>query len=149
MLWGLYGGRAETPRLVSFAVLNDAFGSGKPRALRGLVLKLRCCFGPSCCPLGPGGSVELVTAFDPRRVPGGFREGEFEYVKLGFCGPACCGTYRLDLTLFFGSPGGLFGLSRLLVQGAFPLSPGLSLEPRAELPATGSPRLALGWTWRF
>ncbi|MFN3346760.1 MAG: DUF11 domain-containing protein, partial [Candidatus Bipolaricaulaceae bacterium] len=134
-------------------IYGDVLWDSEQRAFRGLALygyKIRCCFGPSCCPPGPGGSLELMTAFDPSRVPGGFREGEFEYVKVGFCGPACCGgTYRLDLTIYFGSPAGLFGLSRLLVQAAFPLGFGLSIEPKVELPVSGNPSLSVSWNWRF
>ncbi|MCX7844772.1 MAG: DUF11 domain-containing protein [Candidatus Bipolaricaulota bacterium] len=121
--------------------------------LQGLALygyKIRCCFGAGCCPPGPGGYVEFLTAFDPARVPGGFKEGEFEYARFGFCGPACCGgTYRLELTLFFRPTGGLFGLARVLLQASLPLPGGWTLEPQLELPLSGSASLGLGWTGRF
>ncbi|MCR4392707.1 MAG: hypothetical protein NUV94_08155, partial [Candidatus Acetothermia bacterium] len=62
--------------------------------------KIRCCFGPSCCPAGSGGYVEFLTAFDPSRVPGGFQGDEFEHVKFGLCGPGCCGgSYSAEGTV--------------------------------------------------
>jgi len=94
--------------------------------------------------------VEFFTAFEPTRVPGGFQEGEYEYLKLGFCGPACCGgIYRLDLAVFFRHEGGLFGISRILAQGSVPLAPGLAMEPKLELPFGGTAILSVGWNWRF
>ena len=131
------------------AVLWDA----DENSLGGLALygyKIRCCFGPTCCPAGPGGSVEFLTAFDPSRVPAGFRGEEFEYLKLEFCGPGCCGgEYRLDLTTFFQPTGGLFGFSRFLASGSIPLAPGLNIEPRLEIPLSGDISLSVGWNWRF
>ncbi len=133
-------------------VYGDVLWDRETGAFQGLALygyKIRCCFGPSCCPPGPGGSIEFLTAFEPKRVPGGFQGEEFEYLKLVFCGPACCGgTYKLELTAFFQPEGGLFGLSRILASGSIPLLPGLTLEPKVEIPVGGDVKLSLGWNWR-
>jgi uncharacterized repeat protein (TIGR01451 family) len=133
-------------------VYGDVLWDPEAGAFQGLALygyKIRCCFGPSCCPAGPGGLFEFLTAFEPKRVPGGFQGEEFEYLKLVFCGPACCGgTYKLELTAFFQPEGGLFGLSRILASGSIPLLPGLTLEPKVEIPVGGDVKLSLGWNWR-
>lgn len=133
-------------------VFGDVLWDPTQKSLEGLALygyRIRCCFGPKCCPAGPGGSVEFLTAFEPSRVPGGFRGEEFEYLKAAFCGPSCCGgNYRIEVTAFFRPTGGLFGFSRLLVVGTVPLAPGLSLEPKLEIPAAGDVTFSLGWTWR-
>jgi hypothetical protein len=66
-----------------------------------------------------------------------------------FCGPACCGgAYKLELTAFFRPEGGLFGFSRILASGSIPLLPGLTLEPKVEIPVGGDVKLSLGWNWR-
>lgn len=133
-------------------VYGDVLWDAETGGLRGLALygyRIRCCFGPRCCPPGPGGSVEFLTAFEPNRVPGGFRGEEFEYLRFAFCGLACCGgTYKVELTLFFQSTGGLFGLSRVVASGSIPLAPGLTLEPKMEILMAGDVSLSLGWTWR-
>ncbi|MGQ9700557.1 MAG: CARDB domain-containing protein [Candidatus Bipolaricaulaceae bacterium] len=133
-------------------VYGDVLWDASANRLGGLALygyRIRCCFGPTCCPGGPGGFVEFLTAFDPQRVPGGFRGEEFEYLKLAFCGPSCCGgTYKAELTLFFQPTGGLFGFSRLLAAGTLPLLPGFSLEPKLEISVGGDVAVSLGWTWR-
>ena len=144
--------RWKAPCEACLTVFGDVLWDNETGSLQGLALygyRIRCCFGPSCCPPGPGGSVEFLTAFEPGRVPGGFQGEEFEYLKLVFCGPACCGgTYKLELTAFFQPEGGLFGLSRFLVSGIIPLLSGLTLEPKVEIPVGGDVSLSLGWTWR-
>jgi len=125
-------------------IYGDVLWDPGTRAFQGLALygyKIRCCF--------PEGSVEFLTAFDPGRVPGGFRGQEFEYLRFTFCGPGCCGgTYKLELTSFFQPTDGPFGLSRAVASASIPLAPGLTLEPKMEIPVGGNVSLSLGWTWR-
>ncbi len=107
--------------------------------------KIRCCFGSPCCPAGAGGYVEFLTAFDPGRVPGGFQEEEFEYAKVGFCGPGCCGGgYSFEATAYFSPTGGLFGFSRFKIGGGIPLFGGWMLTPALEIVDIGA-SLSLGW----
>lgn len=107
--------------------------------------KIRCCFGSPCCPAGAGGYVEFLTAFDPGRVPGGFQEEEFEYAKVGFCGPGCCGGgYSFEATAYFSPTGGLFGFSRFKIGGGIPLFGGWMLTPALEIADLGA-SLSLGW----
>ena len=111
--------------------------------------KIRCCFGSSCCPAGAGGYVEFLTAFDPGRVPGGFQGEEFEYAKVGFCGPGCCGGgYSFEATAYFSPTGGLFGLSRFKIGGGIPLFGGWVVTPALEIADSGT-SLSLGWQFRF
>jgi len=114
--------------------------------------RVRCCLCGSC----PGAKVsgpylEFVTALDPSHVPGGFRGEEFEYWKLGACGPACCGGYwTLESVVYFSHPGALFRLSRLVITGAFPLSPGSVWEWETELDLlSGTHSLEMSWRWEF
>ncbi len=110
--------------------------------------KIRCCLG-SCCPGGSGSYVEFLTAFDPSQVPGGFQGDEFEYIKVGACGPGCCGgSYTFEVTAYF-APTGLFGLSRISITAGIPLSAGLVVSPTLEVTTAGLTTLALGWRLRF
>lgn len=79
-----------------------------------------------------------------------FEDDEIQYIKLGFCGPACCGgQYTLGLTAYFQPMGSLFGLRRIAVAAEVPLM--ASLEGQLELGVTvgGPVNLALGWTFTF
>lgn len=95
--------------------------------------------------------MEFLTALDPNRVPGGFRGAEFEYVKFGTCGPACCGAnYTLEGTIYFAPDGSLFGISRVLVEGGAPIVPGLTASLGLTANAVdGATALSVGWNWRF
>ena len=121
-------------------------------SLKGLYLygyRIRCCFG-ECCPRGPGSSLELVTAFDPRRVPGGFQGEEFEYLKVTFCGPACCGdTYKLEAVAYFTPSGSLSGLSRVKLKAEVPVSGVLTLKPALEVSSGGVEDFSIGWDLSF
>ncbi|MCS7240500.1 MAG: hypothetical protein NZ651_04570, partial [Candidatus Bipolaricaulota bacterium] len=147
-----------TPRWIPYCdacltLYGDVLWDSEEYRFEGLALygyKLRCCFGQGCCPQGPGGYVEVLTAFEPNHVPGGFYENEFEYLKLGFCGLGCCGgTYTVDITFFFRDTGGLFGFSRVLAAASIPLAAGLKIEPRLEIPVAGEVILSFGWNFRF
>lgn len=115
--------------------------------------KILCCLGEPC----PPGSrmrtpyFEFVTAFEPNRVPGGFRGDEFEYVKAGFCGPACCGgAYELELIAYFAPTGSLFGLTRVGTSFALPIAEGSRLELDVMFDLLGDvTNLKVGWDLRF
>ncbi len=132
-------------------VYGDVLWDRDNSSWNGLALygyKIRCCFGSSCCPAGAGGYVEFLTAFDPGRVPGGFQGEEFEYAKVGFCGPGCCGgQYTFEATAYF-SPTGLFGLERFKIGGGVPLGGGWVLTPSLEISSSGT-SLSVGWQLRF
>jgi len=111
--------------------------------------KIRCCWG-GCCPQTRthAGYVEFLTAFDPSRVPGGFRGEEFEYIKVGACGPGCCGGgYTFEATAYF-APTGLFGLSRFRISAGIPLSGEFVVTPTLEV-AAGVVTFEVGWRFRF
>ena len=81
----------------------------------------------------------------PEGVPV-FNPDEFEYVKLGFCGPACCGgKYKVDIVAYFSRSGGLFGLSRMNATLSLPLMDNLTVR----VALSSEPALKLGWTFRF
>ncbi len=79
-----------------------------------------------------------------------FQETEFEYWKLGFCGPACCGgKYTLTITSYFQPMGSLFGLRRIKAEAAVPLFEAFTLDFLMEVVVGGTPTLAVGWTFTF
>lgn len=124
-------------------------------ALKGFTIygwKINCCLVCNACPKGRvrGPYLEWVTAFDPARVPGGFRGEEFEYWKFGTCGPACCGGYwSLEGTAYFSHTAGLFGLSRFVVSGTLPLGTGILINWSMHLDLTADVVLDIGWDWAF
>jgi len=128
-------------------------------SLRGVELygfKIDCCLQERCPPgsLLSSPYVELAIALDPEnanRVPVGFRGDEFQYLGLGMCGPACCeGGYSVELGAYFQPQGQLFGLSRVVIEGGFPLLPGLLVQTDVEIAAgEGVSKLEVGWRWDF
>ena len=103
------------------------------------------------CELAECNYLEILTAFDPAKVEEMlgeeiFQNDEFEYVKLGFCGPGCCGgKWQLDLSAYFKHSGGaLFGLNRFLVKFSFPIT--ASFLGGLEF---GSSGCALKWYFSF
>jgi len=49
-------------------------------------------------------------------------------VKLGFCGPACCGgSWTLTVTAFFGPSGGIFDITRIWVDIWVPIFSNLTI----------------------
>ena len=145
------------PRLTGcLSVYGDVVWDKETFSLNGFALyayRVRCCFDCGRCPGSriSGPYLELATALDPSRMPSGFRGDEFEYWKLGTCGPACCGGYwTLESTIYFSHSGNLFGLSRLLLTGSIPLLPGLVWEWEAELDfISGVPSLSMSWRCDF
>lgn len=107
------------------------------------------------CDLGDCTYAEFLTAFNVAKVEeileeDVFQNDEFEYVKLGFCGPGCCGSkWTLDVGLFFKPSGSLFGLSRVLLEAAIPVMANLSVELGLTGVVGGQAGLTVGWTFTF
>lgn len=109
------------------------------------------------CELGQCGYIEFLTALDVlglqqalpdlREV---FQDDEFEYIKLGFCGPACCGEeYSVDLAVYFDGEGGLFGISRFGAALDVPVLESLRLTASMDVPVVGDASLSFGWVFSF
>jgi len=103
------------------------------------------------CELGDCAYIESLTAFDVAKVEeiladeDLFQDDEFAYVKLGFCGPGCCGgRYAVDVAVYFVPAGALFGINRVTVGMEIPLGPGLTMRARFATPV-----LTLGWDLAF
>lgn len=77
-----------------------------------------------------------------------FLGDEFEYLKLRFCGPSCCGgTYSLEIAVYFQPSGGLFGVSRVAADLRFPILSTLTVN--AAFASAPNLTLAIAWTFGF
>jgi len=132
-----------------FAVYGDV-NFQAPGAIQGVVIygfKVRC-------ELAECNYLEVLTAFDPNyfvynRIAD-FQNGEFEYVKLGFCGAGCCGgKWQLGLSAYFKPSGALFGLSRILADFSLPIMANLTVDVGLSAPVGGLASLTVGWTFTF
>lgn len=99
---------------------------------------------------------EFMTAFDPLAPSVAWLFdpacGEFEYVKLSFCAPGCCGgRYTLDVTAYFGTLGGLMDLTRIVVKAEVPLFSRWIMKADVTLAASPcvTTRLCFGWNFAF
>ncbi len=117
------------------------------------------------CELAECNYIEFVHAFDPANVNpyvgyifetltvNDITVQENEYVKLGFCGPACCGgTWSVDVTIIFAADADVdlfFGVTRLLVSTTVPLMDSLSLSVDYGYSVQDGTSLALGWSFSF
>lgn len=107
------------------------------------------------CDLSPCSYVELMTAFDVDKLEALlgqniFEGEEFEYWKLGFCGPGCCGgMYSLGLAVYFQPSGSLFGFNRLRGDLSAPIMANLDLLLSLSVSVSGGTALAVGWSFRF
>jgi hypothetical protein len=117
------------------------------------------------CELAECNYIEFVHAFDPANVNpyvGYIFETltvdevevqENEYVKLGFCGPACCGgTWSVDVTIIFAADADVdlfFGVTRLLVSATVPLMDSLSLTVDYGYSIEDGTSLGIGWSFSF
>ncbi len=107
--------------------------------------KLRCDFG-TCSWL------EVLTALNVAKIEEIFQAdiffgNEYQMVKFGFCGPACCGgTYSLVVTTFFQPSGGLFGIARIWLDMELPILPNVVLL--ANVSPT-IPEMYFGWRLKF
>lgn len=111
--------------------------------------KLRCDFS-SCS------YVELMTAFDVEKLEdlldeNIFEDNEFEYWKIAFCGPGCCGStmYSVSLAVFFQEEGSLFGITRLQGDLSVPIMANFDLLISLSVSMSGGTELAVGWNFRF
>jgi len=110
-----------------FTVYGNTVGSGF--SLQGIEIygwKLHCDIG-TCQYL------EVLTALNVAKIEeifnaDIFQGDEYEMVKLGFCGAACCGgNWTLTVTAFFGPSGKIFDITRIWVDTWIPLFPNLTL----------------------
>jgi len=104
------------------------------------------------CEWGDCAYIESLTAFDVTKVEEIlddetiFEGEEFEYLKLGLCGPGCCGrNYTLDVAVYFVPSGAFLGINRVTVEMTVPLGAGFTLKAEFATPNT----LALGWSFAF
>lgn len=136
-----------------FEVYGDVLWDEETMTITGLAIygyKLRCDFS-SCS------YAEFMTALDVDEVEkilddeDLFQGDEFEYMKLGFCGPGCCGgMYTLALAVYFQPEGTLFGFTRIGADLGVPLLANFRLTLSFGVTATGEPTtLAVGWVLTF
>ena len=134
-----------------FTVYGDAIGDPEDRPTKWLGIEI---YGWKIkCSLGDCNYIEFLTALKPEAdvFSGIFYSGEFEYMKLGFCGAGCCGgKYTVTLYAYFKNTSGtLFGLNRIRGVMTFPVMSNLSftVDFRHTLPSTVD--LRFGWTFTF
>ncbi|MFO8034064.1 MAG: hypothetical protein R6U88_02725 [Candidatus Bipolaricaulota bacterium] len=117
------------------------------------------------CELDDCNYAEFVTFLSPSEAPDamGFTEitdgesdvtvQEFEYFKLGFCGPGCCGgNWNADISVYFHDTAGvsLFAISRLAANFSVPVMENLIITTTFSTDAiNGTTTLDLGWTFTF
>jgi hypothetical protein len=102
------------------------------------------------CTLGDCNYVEFLTALQLEKMPKAIRDlfqtGEFEYMKLGFCGAGCCGgKYTVDISIFFKSSG-LFGISRIAANMSIPIMSNFTVTVSFSTPTAA---LSVGWVFTF
>jgi len=95
---------------------------------------------------------ELIV--NPEEIPLGavrvFKPDEFQYIKLGLCGPSFCREkWHLSLSAYFKPSGALFGLSRILADFSLPIMANLTVDVGLSAPVGGLASLAVGWTFTF
>ncbi len=107
------------------------------------------------CDLGECNYLEVLTAFNVAKIEeilgeDIFQGPEFQYLKLGFCGPGCCGgKYTVELTAYFQPMGSLFGLRRIQAEAGVPLLANFTLQMALGVTVGGPANLALGWMFTF
>jgi len=78
--------------------------------------------------------------------------GEFELVKIGFCGPGCCGgKYDVTLRFYFGTGGGFFDLTRMTWTINVPIMTNFTLTFSGRVGVGGcfTQQFCFGWTFTF
>ena len=102
------------------------------------------------CDLAECNYIEIVSFLSPDKAPnygykGVFEGDEFEYAKLGFCGPGCCGgNYSVDIAVYFGG-GTLFDISRVGADMTIPVMSNFDVKVKFATPNS----LDVGWTFTF
>jgi hypothetical protein len=83
----------------------------------------------------------------------GLESDEYEYAKLSFCGPGCCGgEYTVDVSLYWQNTDTktLFGLSRVVGSFAVPVMSNLTFDIDMEFDLLATAwSLDIGWTFSF
>ncbi len=123
---------------------------GVPGYIGGLELygwKLRCSLGECTY-------VEFLHALNVGKVEeiegDIFWDYEFEYLKFGVCGLGCCGgQYRLRGTFYFDNLGGLFGMSRVVLDVGIPLMANFTVKAALISWVAGESWFEVGWTSNF
>ncbi len=112
------------------------------------------------CTLADCNYIEFVNAFNVTAVnpklPTADRFlaacGEFELIKMGFCGAGCCGgKYDVTLRVFFGSGGGIFDITRMVFGVKIPIMSNFTLNIDGTMAAAScaTTNLSIGWTFTF
>lgn len=107
------------------------------------------------CEIAECNWVEFVSFLSPQNAylygySGVFQEGEFEYFKLGLCGPGCCGgEYQAEFAFYFRHSGVLFGLNRFSAWLSIPVMAGSTFEVTLEAGPGVVTSLTAGWTFSF
>ena len=110
------------------------------------------------CQLGDCNYVEFLTALNVSAIEDILGDifydacGEYEYVKMGFCGAGCCGgQYTADLSIYFGSNGRIFDITRLVYSVKIPVMTNftLNISGTAAGATCVTNSLSLGWTFTF
>lgn len=118
------------------------------------------------CTIADCNYIEFINAFNVAMVNAYYlpaadrfltRCGEYELVKIGFCGAGCCGgKYDVTLRIFFGEEGGIFDVTRFTFTANVPVMTNFTLTLSGTMYAsaetacigTGS-SLCIGWTFSF
>lgn len=75
-----------------------------------------------------------------------FQGDEFEYFKWSFCGPGCCGgEYSVGISVYFGTSGKLFDITRIAADLSIPLMSNFTLNVKFA----SDNNLDVGWTFSF
>jgi len=106
------------------------------------------------CTLAECNTIEFITAMDvievEKIIGDVFQGDEYQVIKLGVCGPGCCGgKYYVNVDVYFSTSGSLFGLSRAEVRMDIPLLANLIFTSSFSLPVAGSPSLSIGGVFNF
>jgi len=110
------------------------------------------------CTLGDCNYVEFLTALNVDAIEGILGDiflaacEEFQYIKMGFCGPGCCGgRYTVDLSIYFGANGGIFDITRLVYSVRIPIMTNFTLTFSGTAIASGcaTNSFSFGWTFTF
>ena len=103
------------------------------------------------CELADCNWLEIVTFLSEEKAPDygiyDFEDDEFEYIKLHFCGPTCCGgTYEVELAVYFTEASNhLFGISRIGADLTWPIADNFSVTVEFD----SNNNLSLSWTFTF
>jgi hypothetical protein len=126
-----------------YADLEKSGGSGEDLYLNGI----RVDGWKIYCELAECNYIEFVSFLSPDNADlYGYPEGTYEYVKLGFCGPGCCGgEYSVDIAVNFTKSTALFGIDSISANVSLPLMENFVLN----ISFSSNNNLDIGWTFTF